>query len=122
MQPTQTTTKQKDSSSTQSSADTKDKENSPLLTRDKIENTPFWIVGNDELGYKITWGKYSFNEEPVKGYELALEWFETHTWQIILHLIAIGIGINNVDQKKQTPDINHPEEVIYYKDGKPEKL
>lgn len=121
MQRSQTTTKQQASLNTQSSADTEGKENSPLLTREPIEKTPFWIVGNDEIGYKITWGKYSFNEQPLKKEDVQT-WWEHNQWKIILHLIAIGIGINNIDQKKETPDINHPEEVIYYKDGKPEKL
>lgn len=88
--------------STQSTGDTNDKENSPLLTRNKIENTPFWIVGNENAGYKITWGKFTFTDEPFKTETDATLWFDTHPWEITLHLIAIGVAMNKDIQKKDT--------------------
>lgn len=85
---------------TQSPADTNDKENYPLLTREQIELTPFWIVGNKDLGYKITWGKYTFNDEPLTTIDEANGWYLTNMWTITLHLIAIGIQASK-EQKPQ---------------------
>lgn len=92
MHDSQTQTKHMDISNTPKSAETKDKENYPLIEREQIENTPFWIVGNDEIGYKLTWGKFTFNDEPLKTKEECAEWFKVNQWTIILHMIAIGIA------------------------------
>lgn len=101
MKNTQHTREQQDLLNTQSATDTKDKESSPLLTREPIKKTPFWIIGNDELGYKITWGKYSFNDEPLKKEEVK-KWWDDNQWKIILHLIAIGYQVTRDAEKKDT--------------------
>lgn len=92
MQPSQTPTEQKDLLNIQSSQETSTNSNYPLLTREPLTYTPFWIVGNDELGYKLTWGKFSFNDEPLKTQDDVREWYMNHQWDITLHLIAIGIA------------------------------
>lgn len=99
MQHSKTTIKPKEQSSIQSSTDTNDKENYPLLTREQIEKTPFWIVGSEEIGYKITWGKYTFNDEPLKK-ENVKTWWDDNQWQIILHVIAIGIQASKDEKPK----------------------
>lgn len=99
----QTQQKPKDSLSIQNSVDTNDKDNSRLLERHNIKFTPFYIVGSDDIGYKITWGKYSFTDEPHKSHEDAMTWFDENTWTIVHHMIAIGVahGISNLDKKEQ---------------------
>lgn len=67
------------------------KENYPLLERIEFVDTPFHAVGNPELGYKLTWGKYTFNDEPLKTLDELTDWYNKHTWDITLHLIAIGL-------------------------------
>lgn len=91
MQNSQTQQKQKDVSNTQKYVDTNDKENYPLVERIPIDNTPFIIIGNLELGFKVTFGKYSFNDEPFKTIEETLEWFDLNQWTVIIHLIAVGV-------------------------------
>lgn len=76
---------------TQSSTETENNKNYPLIEREKIENTPFWIVGNKEMGYKITWGKYTFNDEPLEYIDEAKTWYDEHHWEIIMHIVAVGI-------------------------------
>lgn len=85
--------KQKEQQNTHTNVDTDNSKNYPLLTRDQIPNTPFWIVGNEEKGYKLTWGKYTFTTEPHKTINEAVNWYETHPWEITMHLIAIGFKI-----------------------------
>lgn len=99
MQNIQTNKERMEQSNTQSHADTNDKENYPLLTREQIEQTPFWIVGTEEIGYKITWGKYTFNDEPLPKNQIK-QWYDDNQWTIILHMIAIGIQASK-DEKPQ---------------------
>lgn len=93
MQNSVTNQKQEEQSNGHTSTEIDNKENSPLIEREKIPNTPFWIVGNEERGYKLTWGKYTFMDEPAKTMEDTYEWYVTHMWEITMHLIAIGFKI-----------------------------
>lgn len=79
---------------TQSNADTKNKVNYPLLTREQIKGTPFYYVGNTEIGYNITWGKYKFNDTPLPQSINPETWVTENMWQIIQHLIAIGFAVS----------------------------
>lgn len=88
-----TSMEQREKLHTLRNTDTEIKESYPLLTREPIEGTPFWITGNEEIGYKITWGKYNFNNEPLKSQEEAMQWLADHTWDIVLNLIAIGLKL-----------------------------
>lgn len=90
MQPSQTTTKHAEQLSIQSSHETEKQPNYPLLTREPLETTPFWIVGSEETGYKLTWGKFTFNDEPLKTKLDVKMWYSDHMWDIVLHLIAIA--------------------------------
>jgi len=94
-----TTTEQKEPYTSQFGADQNNSKNYPLLTRDDIPYTPFKIVGNEELGYNIIFGRYKFNPEPLKTKTEAHEWFEHSTWDVIMHLIAIGITADKHDEK-----------------------
>lgn len=95
MQNSQTTAKPQGLSSGQNSTETGDNKNYPLLTRDKIGNTQFYCVGNEDIGYKITWGRFALNEEPIKNKEEAMDYIEVHKWDVIMNLVAIGFKIAN---------------------------
>lgn len=59
-----------------------------LLHRENIEGTPFQIIGNDEHGYFIAFGKYKLipNEPTVIKARLQLQY---QHWNIVLNLITI---------------------------------
>lgn len=83
------------------------KESSPLLERLEFVDTPFHAVGNPEIGWKLTWGKYTFNDEPLKTLEELTDWYNKHTWEITLHLIAIGlISIEKTKDGSNQPQPN----------------
>lgn len=102
MQNIQTNKERMEQSNIQSPADTKDKESYPLLTREPLEDTPFWIVGSDEIGYKLTWGKYTFNDDPQPSIDKLTTWYYRHQWEITLHLIAIGITMEKIPKEQRT--------------------
>jgi len=87
-----TTPEQKEPFTSPSDAGTENSKNYPLLTREPLEGTPFWIVGVSSQGYKLTWGKFTFNDQPLPTTEDVIEWYKKHQWEITLHLIAIGIA------------------------------
>lgn len=93
MQNSKTSTEQREKLHGQNSTDPEIKESYPLLTRDEIQYTPFHVVGNEEIGYKVTWGKYNFMDEPVKTIEEAEKWLALHQWEVTMMLIAIGFKI-----------------------------
>lgn len=101
MQNSQTQHGQGGSFNTQSEQETENKESYPLLTRNKIPNTEFYVVGNKDIGYKVTWGKYSFNDTPLETEEKAIQWSWENHWKIILHVVAIALI--------QHEDKHHPE-------------
>lgn len=103
MQHSQTSHEQEQSWNTQNSVNTDNNSNSTLIEREKIPNTPFWIVGNTEIGYKLTWGKYTFMDEPAKTIDEAYIWYTEHPWEITMHLIAIGFKISD-DAIKNTKE------------------
>lgn len=92
MQKSQTSQKPQGLSNTQESAEANGKENYPLITREKIPNTPFWIIGYEEKGYHITWGRYRFNENPINTEEECYIWYHENLWEITTHMIAIGLA------------------------------
>lgn len=101
MQPTQTPTEHAELLNTQSSVETNNNKNYPLLTREQLQYTPFWIVGSDETGYTLTWGKFRFNDEPLKTQDDVREWYMNHHWDITLHLIAIAIASLENERKSE---------------------
>lgn len=111
MQNSQTTNEQREKLNTQNNIESNDKENYPLLTREPLENTPFHIVGNEKIGYKIAYGKYNFNDTPHKTQQDAVYWYNGHMWEIVMSLIAIGFKIAN-DNAKENPHEYSEENII----------
>lgn len=84
------------------------------LKRIQLENTPFWIIGNDEKGYNIILGKWKLNKEPLyrehdplidewqeTPERIAKNWLETNLYDIILSMI-IAITTDQLNnQNKQ---------------------
>jgi len=100
----QTMQKQKEQPITFTNVDTDNSKNYPLITRDQIPNTPFWIVGNEEQGYRIVWGKYTFTQEPHKSIDEAVVWFDTHQWEVTLHIVSIAMKIaSDLEHGKNQP-------------------
>lgn len=100
-----TNPEQREPFTSQSGAETENSKNSPLMIREQIPNTPFYIVGTQETGYWITWGKFRFNEELIPDdpaldlADIAQEWILNHQWEITLHLIAIAMAANENAKK-----------------------
>lgn len=72
------------------------KQNS-IWDREQLKNTPFWVVGNPEIGYKITMGKYSIIDgEPIQAKDLlsailiAEGYLQEHLWDVVLSIALIA--------------------------------
>lgn len=103
--PQQTSTKQRDILNTQNNAEeTHNVDYSKkIVTREPIDNTPFWVVGNEEQGYSIVMGKYRLTETAITP-EKAIEKLETEKWKIITTVITTIITImdNTASQLNDT--------------------
>lgn len=64
------------------------KESSPLIKHEKISNTPFWIIGSEEHGWCIRYGKYSITEK-YKTEEEALNRLIIEQWEIMSRMAGI---------------------------------
>jgi len=90
MQNLQTSAKQEEKSNIQNSVETPNKENYHLIERIKIENTPFEITGNKEIGFKFTWGRFNLSEK-MQTEEEVIKWAEEHHWEITMSMVHIYI-------------------------------
>ena len=90
---------QLDISNTQSleeNAQNKEK-SSELLEMDKVENTPFHVVGSNDQGFFIALGKYRISTvQPTK--ESAIEWVSKNMWTVVLILVDTLILLNKDDK------------------------
>lgn len=77
----------------------KEELNTPLIVRNRIDGTPFHIVGNEEVGYFLTMGRYRLTDhyDTITEAETALE---RDFWDIILHMIITVIDIDKKDSVK----------------------
>lgn len=84
-----TETKHRELLNTQLNADeTLNKDSGELIHREKIENTPFYLVGTEEKGYFLTMGKYKLTEnQPTK--QQALNDLTNERWNIVMRMSAI---------------------------------
>lgn len=64
--------------------------NEELLERHRIEDSPFWIIGNATDGYFLSLGKHRLTELKPSITDVK-EHLKTHTWEIILQLIVAVI-------------------------------
>lgn len=84
----QTITKQKDILNTQENAEETNKENSSLIVREQIPNTPFYIIKNLENKWFLVMGDHRITElKETK--EEALDELENNKWFITMSMAAI---------------------------------
>lgn len=58
-----------------------------LLEREKITDTPFELIGNEEIGYFISLGKYRISEI-MTNKKIAIESLEKEQWNYIVRIIV----------------------------------
>lgn len=78
----------------QTNAEEVHKENSNLSEREYIENTPFWIIMQNDKWW-LTMAGYRITEE-YRTKEEALERLEIDKWKIVMHIALI------ISEKKPT--------------------
>lgn len=67
-----------------------------IWDREQLPNTPFWVVGNNEQGYKITMGKYAIREELIQAKDIlsatliAEGWIQEHIFDVMLSISLIA--------------------------------
>lgn len=86
----QITTEQRDILNTQNNIESSPNSNSSqkLIHREKIQKTPFYVVGREETGYFVTYGKYRLTDsyETPKDAEIAIQCQE---WEQLLNVMGI---------------------------------
>lgn len=104
MEKSQTPAKQKEQPNIHTGAETDFSKNYPLLTRTPVEHTPFEIVGNEQLGYKLTWGRFNLTDA-MKTEDEVRYWQLDNRWDITMKLIHIYVenyfAFKELSQKDQ---------------------
>lgn len=73
--------------------------NTELVHREKIEGTPFYIIGNEDEGYFVAMGKYRLTE-PEETVTAAMDKLITNQWDIILKMVLTSheLVISNIEE------------------------
>ena len=71
-----------------------------IEVQDKVEGTPFTIVGNKEEGYMLTMGQYKLSDK-MKHPDDVLKWMETDTWILNFNFVFTAITIYNNQNQNQ---------------------
>lgn len=79
-------------------------ENKELLTREKVENSPIELVGNEELGYWIGITNFRLTE-PVKEKQLVKDRIEFTDWEAILNLYGALKIMEEMEKLKQQEQV-----------------
>lgn len=74
----------------QSNAENNPSKNSPLIERERVENTPFTLIHYNDQWF-LTMGDARITE-PTKTKESTLEKLETHKWEILFAMIISSVG------------------------------
>lgn len=80
--------------------------------RKKIENTPFWIIGDPDNGYNLIMGKWKLTPQTHKTkYEL-MQWMNKNKYNLILSMIICATqdihDLNNENSTTEIPQIIDP--------------
>lgn len=86
--------------------------NEKLIERHPIKGTPFWIIGNKEKGFALTFGKWRLTENFDIRTEVQ-EHLDDNSYDIILKMICCLL---EETQRIITDENGNP--IIYYKEGK----
>lgn len=57
-----------------------------LVEREQLEGTPFWIIGNNEEGYFLAFGKFKMTER-YKTKDEVIEYLNSNEYNIIAQMI-----------------------------------
>lgn len=82
--------------------------NSSNYTRQQLDGTPFWIIGNNEEGYKLTMGKYKISNTMATPEEVET-WLLIHQWDVVLSVALCAYTDlenqkNTKSQKRSKPE------------------
>lgn len=69
-----------------------------LVDRQQIGGTPYWIVGSDEKGYFVTFGKWQMTE-PEESLQKAMDYYAENEINIILTTCVILIQDKMTEKK-----------------------
>ena len=64
-----------------------------MIERNQIENTPFWLIGNEEIKYHLVLGKHRLTSEPIEKKD-AKQYLKDNIYTIIIQMIAIIVEHN----------------------------
>lgn len=97
--------KQEDILNSQNSTEETHNQNSTLNEREKIEDTPFWVVKQEEKWF-ITLGEYRVSQIKESKDE-ALKTLEENKWDLVIHMvIIISEKLKEEDYRKNNVDKN----------------
>lgn len=71
-----------------------------LIHKEPIENSPLWIIGNEETGYFVSIKNYRLTEL-YKTIEEAKDRLRIESWNIIVRLTAIIMEIITEEHRKE---------------------
>lgn len=77
---------------------------SELIEKTDVENSPFIIIGNEELGYFLAMGKYRMTQ-PMKTKQDVIAYLVSNTYNVIATMITTLITATNeynTNHKNQT--------------------
>lgn len=65
-----------------------DTPNEPLIEREQLEGTPFWMIKIQDQ-YNLIMGKYKLTDVPLKDKEEIFSYLQTNMYNIITRIVAI---------------------------------
>lgn len=73
--------------------------NEELISRWQLENTPFWILRENEQ-FNIVLGKYRINEEPLTSKIECELYLNNNTWKVVTQICIIVM--NDIQKEQQS--------------------
>lgn len=79
--------------------------NTELVHKESIEQTPFWIIGNEEKGYFLAMGNHKLCDTQ-KTIEQVKDYYDNHQWELVMQMAFIVFSdmLNQyqIDKKQAT--------------------
>lgn len=99
--------------STEETPTNKENSSNEAPVYEKVEGTPFHVVGNKETGYILVSGTYQLSEYR-NTVEEAIDYLESHTWEIVITLITMVI---HMTKKIENHEANLANKIQHKIDG-----
>lgn len=92
-------TKQREQLNIQGNVESPDNSNSSteITFRENLPGTPYWVVGNKEKGYILTFMKWQLTDKMKTPLDIEL-YLEANKYDIILKTIICIIEVNNTEK------------------------